>query len=68
MMKQITDVVDIISEKQVKRTGKWTSQDAMDLPVSIPTIDMAVAMRTLSGYKEERVAAAALYQTKNKRT
>ncbi|MEP6513670.1 MAG: NADP-dependent phosphogluconate dehydrogenase [Parafilimonas sp.] len=45
-----------------KGTGKWTSQDAMDLPVSIPTIDMAVAMRDLSIYKEERIWAAALHK------
>ncbi|HEX5150276.1 MAG TPA: NADP-dependent phosphogluconate dehydrogenase [Parafilimonas sp.] len=60
-------IVDIISDKAgSKGTGKWTSQDAMELPVSIPTIDAAVAMRTLSGYKEERVAAADLYQPKTK--
>ena len=34
----------------------------MDLPVSIPTIDMAVAMRDLSVYKEQRTKAAQLYQ------
>jgi 6-phosphogluconate dehydrogenase len=34
----------------------------MDLPVAIPVIDTAVALRTLSGYKEERVQAAALYE------
>ncbi len=56
-------LVDDISDKAgSKGTGKWTSQDAMELPVSIPTIDVAVAMRTLSGYKDERIAAAELYQ------
>jgi len=61
------EIVDIISDKAgSKGTGKWTSQDAMELPVSIPTIDTAVAMRTLSGYKDERVEAAALYQAKTK--
>jgi 6-phosphogluconate dehydrogenase len=60
-------LVDVISDKAgSKGTGKWTSQDAMELPVSIPTIDSAVAMRTLSGYKDERVAAAELYQSKTK--
>lgn len=39
-------------------TGKWTSQDAMDLQVPVPTIDTAVAMRDMSGYKLERVNAA----------
>lgn len=62
-----TRLVDIISDKAgSKGTGKWTSQDAMELPVSIPTIDTAVAMRTISGYKDERVAASDLYQPKIK--
>lgn len=56
-------LVDMIHDKAgSKGTGKWTSQDAMNLPVSIPTIDAAVAMRTISGYKDERTAAAALYK------
>jgi 6-phosphogluconate dehydrogenase len=60
-------LVDVILDKAgSKGTGKWTSQDAMDLPVSIPTIDMAVAMRDLSSYKDERVAAAAIYKPKIK--
>lgn len=55
-------LVDMILDKAgSKGTGKWTSQDAMDIPVSVPSIDMAVALRDLSGYKEERVKAAALY-------
>ncbi|MGC4037832.1 MAG: NADP-dependent phosphogluconate dehydrogenase [Chitinophagaceae bacterium] len=60
-------LVDMILDKAgSKGTGKWTSQDAMNLPVSIPTIDMAVAMRDLSSYKDERVAAGAIYQPKIK--
>jgi 6-phosphogluconate dehydrogenase len=56
-------LVDVISDKAgSKGTGKWTSQDAMELPISIPTIDTAVALRTLSGYKEERETAFGLYQ------
>ena len=56
-------LLDVILDKAgSKGTGKWTSQDAMELPVSIPTIDAAVALRTLSAYKEERVIAAALYK------
>jgi 6-phosphogluconate dehydrogenase len=55
-------LVDVISDKAgSKGTGKWTSQDSMELPVAVPVIDTAVAMRTISGYKDERVAAAALY-------
>jgi 6-phosphogluconate dehydrogenase len=57
-------LVDVISDKAgSKGTGKWTSQDAMELPVAVPVIDTAVALRTLSGYKEERVQAAALYKS-----
>ena len=60
-------LVDMILDKAgSKGTGKWTSQDAMDLPVPIPTIDMAVAMRDLSVYKDERVAAFALFKPKIK--
>lgn len=53
------DLVDVISDKaKQKGTGKWTSQDAMDLGMPIPTIDVAVAARELSGLKEERIEAA----------
>jgi 6-phosphogluconate dehydrogenase len=56
-------LVDMIVDKAgSKGTGKWTSQEGMNLPVSIPTIDMAVAMRDLSAYKAERTQAAALYK------
>ncbi|WP_207511384.1 NADP-dependent phosphogluconate dehydrogenase [Longitalea luteola] len=55
-------LVDMILDKAgAKGTGKWTSQDAMDLGVAIPTIDMAVTMRNLSAIKAERVQASALY-------
>ena len=57
-------LVDMILDKAgSKGTGKWTSQDAMDLPVPIPVIDMAVSLRDLSVYKEERTQASALYKT-----
>ncbi|WP_026462406.1 NADP-dependent phosphogluconate dehydrogenase [Adhaeribacter aquaticus] len=54
-------LVSVISDRaRSKGTGKWTSQNAMDLQVPIPTIDMAVLMRDMSKYKEERVEAAKL--------
>jgi 6-phosphogluconate dehydrogenase len=57
-------LVDMILDKAgAKGTGKWTSQDAMDLGVPIPVIDIAVCMREISAYKEERTQAAALYKT-----
>lgn len=52
-------LVNLISDQaRQKGTGKWTSQNAMDLQVPLPTVDMAVTMRDLSAYKEERVLAA----------
>ncbi|MBI1343630.1 MAG: NADP-dependent phosphogluconate dehydrogenase [Terrimonas sp.] len=60
-------LIDMIMDRAgSKGTGKWTSQDAMELPVAVPVIDMAVAMRILSAYKEERVAAADLYVNQRK--
>jgi 6-phosphogluconate dehydrogenase len=52
----------ILDKAGSKGTGKWTSQLAMDLPAPIPTIDMAVALRNISVYKEQRVQASALYK------
>lgn len=46
----------ILDQAKQKGTGMWTSQDAMDLQVPVPTIDMAVAMRNLSATKDERSA------------
>jgi 6-phosphogluconate dehydrogenase len=51
-------IVELILDKaKQKGTGKWTSQNAMDLGVAVPTIDMAVEGRILSGAKDERVEA-----------
>ncbi|HEX8328370.1 MAG TPA: NADP-dependent phosphogluconate dehydrogenase [Hymenobacter sp.] len=52
---------DIKDEARSKGTGKWTSQVAMDLETSIPTIDTAVTMRDLSKYKALREQLAGLY-------
>ena len=52
-------LVDMILDKaKQKGTGMWTSWDAMDLQVGTPTIDVAVVMRDLSGYRDERQQAA----------
>ena len=57
-------LVDMILDKAgSKGTGKWTSQDAMDLGLPIPVIDMAVSMRELSAYKDERTQIASIYKT-----
>ena len=52
-------LVDVILDQAgQKGTGKWTSQNAMDLGVPAPTIDAAVSMRDLSALKDEREFAA----------
>ena len=51
----------ILDKAGAKGTGKWTSEQAMEIGVSIPTIDIAVTSRILSAYKEERVQASQLY-------
>lgn len=48
----------ILDRARQKGTGKWTSQDAMELQAPVPTMDIAVSVRDLSGYKEERVNAS----------
>jgi 6-phosphogluconate dehydrogenase len=48
----------ILDEAKQKGTGKWTSQDALDLGAPTPTINAAVEARIISAYKEERVAAS----------
>jgi len=54
-------LVDVIlDEAQQKGTGKWTSQNALDLGAPTPTINAAVESRIISAYKAERVAAARL--------
>ena len=53
-------LVDMVLDKaKQKGTGKWTSQNAMDIGAPIPTINGAVTGRIISALKEERVAAAA---------
>jgi len=56
------DLVDMILDKaKQKGTGKWTSQNAMDLGIPVPTIDIAVSMREISALKAERTKADELY-------
>ena len=50
----------ILDEAQQKGTGKWTSQNALDVGAPIPTINAAVESRILSGLKSQRVKAAAV--------
>lgn len=57
-------LIDMILDKAgAKGTGKWTSQDAMDIGVPVPNIDIAVIMRSISALKEERDLAATIYKS-----
>lgn len=54
-----TPVVDIIlDEAQQKGTGKWASQNALDIGAPIPTINAALEGRILSALKSERITAS----------
>jgi len=53
------DLVDmILDEASQKGTGKWTSQNALDIGSPIPTINAAVESRLISALKSERVTAS----------
>ncbi len=51
----------ILDKAKQKGTGKWTSQNAMDLGIPVPAIDIAVSMREISALKDERIQADELY-------
>jgi 6-phosphogluconate dehydrogenase len=52
-------LVDVIlDEAEQKGTGKWTSQDALELGVPVTAITEAVFARALSAQKARRVAAS----------
>ena len=53
----IDQVLDIAGQKG---TGKWTSQNALDLGVSLPIVTESVFARYISAIKGERVAASKL--------
>jgi 6-phosphogluconate dehydrogenase len=54
-------LVDVIlDEAAQKGTGKWTSQNALDIGAPIPTIDAAVESRIISSMKPQRIAASKL--------
>lgn len=56
------ELIDSIRDvARQKGTGQWTSQSALELQVPLPTIDMAVAMRDLSRFTEEREQVSSLY-------
>jgi len=55
-------VDNILDKAKQKGTGKWTSQNAMDLGIPVPSIDIAVSMREISALKKERGKAADIYK------
>jgi 6-phosphogluconate dehydrogenase len=58
-------LVDKILDKTgMKGTGKWTVQQAAELSVAAPTIASSLDSRFLSGLKDERVAAEAVFKSK----
>jgi 6-phosphogluconate dehydrogenase len=48
----------ILDEAQQKGTGKWASQNALDVGAPIPTINAAVESRILSSLKTQRLEAS----------
>jgi len=56
--KLINAIVDVAKQNG---TGMWTAKSAMELQVPVPTIDLAVTMRDLSVFVQERHASSAIY-------
>ncbi|MDN3450040.1 NADP-dependent phosphogluconate dehydrogenase [Planococcus sp. APC 3906] len=50
----------VLDAAEQKGTGKWTSQNALDLGVSLPIVTESVFARFISAIKDERVAASQL--------
>jgi 6-phosphogluconate dehydrogenase len=50
----------ILDEAAQKGTGRWTSQNSLDVGALVPTIYSAVEMRLLSSIKSERITASQL--------
>jgi len=57
----------VLDEAQQKGTGKWTSQDAMDVGMPLQTINAAVESRIISALKGQRVAASSVLPGPGKR-
>jgi 6-phosphogluconate dehydrogenase len=50
----------IVDQAEQKGTGRWTSQNALELGVPLTSITEAVFARTLSSLREERAEAASM--------
>lgn len=55
----VDQILDVAGQKG---TGKWTSQNALDLGVSLPIVTESVFVRFISSVKEERVSASKILQ------
>lgn len=55
----VDQILDVAGQKG---TGKWTSQNALDLGVSLPIVTESVFARFISSVKEERVSASKILQ------
>ncbi len=53
-------IEQILDKAEQKGTGKWTSQNALDLGVSLPIVTESVFARFISSVKDERVVASKL--------
>ena len=53
-------VEKVLDAAEQKGTGRWTSQNALDLGTPIPVIDAAVFARSISSFKARRVGASKL--------
>lgn len=53
-------ITRIVDEAEQKGTGKWATQNAIDIGAPAPTMHAAVETRLLSSLKAERVAASQL--------
>lgn len=59
-------MVDVILDRAgQKGTGKWTSQESLELGVSAPTVAEAVFARCMSAAKDKRVEASAILPAPN---
>ena len=55
-------LVDLIRDQAgQKGTGRWTSELALELGVPIPTIDAAIAARTISSLREDRLQVSRMF-------
>jgi len=51
----------ILDEAAQKGTGRWTSQNSLEIGALVPTIYAAVEMRLMSALKQERIVASKLF-------